>query len=178
MGAQPVTAIPPVLAFDPGGRKSGVVLRHRERLLGWKLVRRVGEDRMPPDGHYLREVIAAGVGLLRTAGIDPADRDRYVVGVETVAWWPQGSRKRPQAPRDQRGLYGTAMVYGAVLLRWPDAIVVDSGRGVANYHPQAYPEPIRAPGKGSDQLVDVRAAWDHSHATETAYLTRIREARR
>jgi hypothetical protein len=97
-----------------------------------------------------------------------------VVVVESVEWWPD-EQGRP--PRNQRGLYGTAMVLGGVLARWPDAIVVDSGRGVANYHPQAYPEPIRPPvnGKGKDRLKDVRAGWDHSHAGETLYLRRVRE---
>ena len=164
---------PTVLAFDPGGRKSGVVLRCREDLLGWRLIRRTGDGRMPRDGHYLREVLAAGTRLLRDAELDPADRDSYVVGVEEVAYWPE---RNPQQRRDQRGLYGTAMVYGAILARWPDATVVDSGRGVGKTYNLAYPAEIRGPGKGSDRLIDVRAAWDHSHAAETLHLTRIREA--
>ena len=163
-----------VLAFDPGGRKSGVVLRNREDLVGWRLVRRDGEGRMPRDGHYIRDVVRAGTGLLTDAGIDPTEQDRYVVGVEEVAYWPESD---PTKRRDQRGLYGTAMVYGAILLRWPDAVVVDSGRGVGKTYSLAYPAEIRGGPKGADRLIDVRAAWDHSHAAETVHLTRIREAR-
>lgn len=167
----------PVLAFDPGGRKSGVVLRDRDELIGWQLVVRTGDGRMPRDGHYLRAVLEAGLDLLRKAGIPPPLRDRYVVGVEEVAYWPEA--KGSKVRRDQRGLYGTAMVYGAILTRWPDAVVVDSGRGVGKLHPSVYPLPIRGKqgGKGTDRLVDVRAAWDHSYAAETVHLQTIREAR-
>jgi hypothetical protein len=162
--------VKPILAFDPGSKNSGIVLRHGEKLLGWGLEVRPGTARLP-DGSYLRQVVHGGLELLRTASIDPADRDGYVVAVESIEWWP-----RKGQPRNERGNYGTAMVLGAVLLRWPDAIVVDSGRGVANLHPQAYPPQIRPPvnGKGKDRLKDVRASWDHSYAGETLYLQRVR----
>lgn len=165
-----------VLGFDPGGRNTGIVLRDGETLTGWSLEVRKGNGRMP-DGRYLRQVLAAATALLDAAGVDPRDRDAYVVGIEGVAYWPE---KDPKARRDQRGLYGTSMVLGAILARWWDATIVDSGRGVAHFHPQSYPDAIRPPinGAGKDRLVHVRAAWDHSHAAETLYLTRIREARR
>lgn len=164
-----------VLAFDPGGRNTGVVLRDRDTLAGWTLVRRTGDGKQIRDGHYLRGIIHEALALLRAYDLDPADRDAYIVGVEEVAWWPQNTRKGP--PRDERGLYATAAVYGALLARWPDAVIVDSGRGVAQLHPSVYPTEIRAPGKGADRLVHCRAAWDHSYAAETVHLTRIREAR-
>ena len=163
-----------VLGIDPGGRNTGIVLRDRDDLLGWQLAVRRSSARMV-DGAYVRHVLGCALTVLRDAGLDPADRDAYIVAVEEVAWWPD--RK---THRDQRGLYGTAMVLGAILARWPDAVIVDAGRGVANYHPQAYPEPIRPPvnGAGKDRLSHVRAAWDHSLAGETVYRTRTREARR
>jgi hypothetical protein len=159
-----------ILAIDPGGRNTGVVLRRTpDDLVGWTLIVRQGSARLP-DGPYVRRVLGGCLTLLRDADVDPSDRDAYVVGVEGIAYWPE---RDPKVRRDQRGLYGTAMVLGGILARWPDAIVVDSGRGVANLHPQAYPPPIRPPvnGKGMDRLKDVRAAWDHAHAAETAAKT-------
>ena len=161
-----------ILGIDPGSRHTGVVVRTGETLLSWTLEVRKGRARMP-DGVYLRQVLGGCSRVLRDAGLDPRARDTYVVGVEGLAYWPERDGRR----RDQRGLYGTAMVLGAVLARWSDATVVDSGRGVAKLHPQSYPEPIRAPGVGEDRLGHVRAAWDHSHAAETLYLRRVREAR-
>ena len=156
-----------VLAVDPGSRNTGIVLRERETLLGWALEARAGTQRLP-DGPYLRQVMAACLRILRAADIDPSDGDAYVVGVEGVAYWPEDTSKG-QRPRDQRGLYGTSMVLGGILTRWPSAVVVDSGRGVAHFHPQSYPAEIRPSvnGAGKDRLSHVRAAWDHSHAAET-----------
>lgn len=156
-----------VLGIDPGGRNTGIVLRDRDTLRGWQLAVRRSTTRQV-DGTYLRHVLGCCLTLLRDANVDPSDRDAYIVGIEGVAWWPD----RPgSTPRNQAGLYGTAMVLGATLARWPDAVVVDSGRGVATLHPQAYPPPIRPPvnGAGKDRLVHVRAAWDHSHAAETVW---------
>lgn len=157
----------PVLGIDPGSRNTGVVLRRGEDLLAWGLAVRSGAGKLP-DGHYLSEVRAECTRVLERGGVDVRDRASYVVGVEQVAWWP-ASEGGP--PRNQYGLYGTAMVIGAVLARWPDAVVVQPGRGVAKLHEQAYPEPIRGRrgGKGTDRLVHVRAAFDHSWAAETLW---------
>ncbi|MFN2346028.1 MAG: hypothetical protein ABR616_09980 [Dermatophilaceae bacterium] len=162
-----------VVGIDPGGRNTGAVVRQGETLLAWQLiVRRPGSEKV--DGTYLRNVLGGVRRIIGDAGIDPADADAYEVAVETVAYWPEprGSKVR----RNQQHLYGTAMVLGAVLARWPRALVVDSGRGVANYHPQSYPEQIRPPvnGAGKDRLNHVRAAWDHSHAGETLAHVRNR----
>jgi hypothetical protein len=161
-----------ILAIDPGSRNSGIVVRRGEELLAWRLAVR-GDTARLPGGPYLHEVLTACRQALVQADVNPAHRDSYVVGVEGVAYWPERGSTR----RDQNGLYGTAMVLGAILARWPRAMMVDSGRGVANYHPQAYPEPIRPAvnGKGLDRLKDVRAAWDHSHAAETLWLQQERE---
>lgn len=163
-----------VLAVDPGGRNTGIVVRERDHLLAWRLEVREGPGRMPTNGRYMRQVVGACVAALREASVDPADRDGYVVGVEGLADWPE---RDPKKRRSQTGIYATALVLGAVLLRWPDAVIVDSGRNVAKLHPLAYPHPIRGTSRGMDSLKDVRAAWDHSHAAETLHLRRVREAR-
>lgn len=161
-----------ILAVDPGSRNTGIVLRDRDDMVGWALEVRADTGRLP-DGRYLRQVVGRCLTLLRNADLDPL-RSEYVVGVEGVAWWPERDGKR----RNQGHLYGTAMVLGAILTRWPDGIIVDSGRGAAKLHPQAYPPDIRPPvnGAGKDRLNHVRAAWDHSHAAETAW--KMREASR
>lgn len=154
-----------LLAVDPGSRNTGIVLREEETLHGWALEVRAGTQRLP-SGPYLRQVVGSCLRLLRNADLDPSDNESYVVGVEGIAYWPEQDGKRR---RNQDHLYGTAMVLGGVLTRWPSAVVVDSGRGVANFHPQSYPGEIRPPvnGAGKDRLNHVRAAWDHSHAAET-----------
>ena len=160
-----------ILGVDPGSRNTGLVVRDGETLLAWALEVRQDNGRLP-DGRYVRAVLARCSTLLTDAGLDPRDRDGYVVGVEGLADWPERGPTR----RNQTHLYGTAIVLGAILARWSQAIVVDSGRGVANYHPQSYPDAIRPPinGKGKDRLNHVRAAWDHSHAAETLARTLAR----
>lgn len=162
----------PILAVDPGSKHTGIVLRAGEDLLGWRLVVRTDTARLP-SGDYLHDILVACRQVLQQGQVEPAHRQSYVVGVEGVEWWP-----RQGQPRNERGNYGTCMVVGAVLARWPDAIVVDPGRGVGNYHPQAYPDDIRPAvnGRGKDKRQHVRAAWDHSFATETLHLQREREA--
>ena len=166
-----------ILGIDPGGRNTGAVVRAGDDLLAWDLIVRPRTDRARmPGADYLRTVVRRCRRLLEQADVDPTDSAAYIVGVEGVAYWPE-KHVPGKAPRDQRGLYGTAMVLGAVLLRWPNAVRVDSGRGVANLHGLFYPEPIRPPGVGDDRLRDVRAAWDHSYAAETLWLQRQRERR-
>lgn len=154
---------PAIVAVDPGSRHTGVVCRWRDQLVGWRLLTRPGGSDTP-DGPWLRELVTE----VRTVG-EEADRP-YIVAVERVAWWP-GSH------RNQTHLYGTAMVVGALLVRWPEAVMVDSGRGAAKLHPLFYPAPIRPKklgSKGTDKLSHVRAAWDHSHAAETEWLVERR----
>lgn len=162
----------PVLAIDPGSRNTGIVVRAGDRLLSWSLEVRQDNGRLP-DGRYVTQVRRACVELLRRAGIDHRARG-YVVGVEGLAWWPGKDR------RNETHLYGTAIVLGAILCRWPDAVVVDSGRGAASLHPLSYPDAIRPPvnGAGKDRLNHVRAAWDHSHAAETLHHQRTRQEQR
>lgn len=159
-----------VLAIDPGGRNTGIVVRSRDDLLAHSLEVRSGPGRMA-DGPYIRQVLSACIAALKTAGIEPSDKDVYIVGVEEVAYWPD---QNPNVRRDQRGLYGTAMVLGGILARWPAAVIVESGRGVAKLHGSYYPKPIRPAGAGKDRLVHVRAAWDHSYAAETVHLQNVR----
>lgn len=164
-----------VLGIDPGSRNTGLVVRERETLLAWSLEVRQDNGRLP-DGRYVRAVLGRCTTLLELAELDPRDRASYVVGVEGLADWPE--KRGSAVRRNQTHLYGTAIVVGAVLARWASAYVVDSGRGVANYHPQSYPDAIRPPvnGAGKDRLSHVRAAWDHSHATETLALRADRES--
>lgn len=162
----------PVLAVDPGGRESGVVLRHGEALAGYAVV--VRHDTLKiPDGDYVTKVLDVCSDLAT---------DDSIVAVESVRFWPQegnhvcpACRKRhdPRA-RNLQGLLGTAVVLGAVLARWPDAVVVAPGKRMGSLHDIAYPEPIRATGKGKDLLRHCRSAWDLSFHGETLWKQRRR----
>lgn len=174
-----MTPTPPIIAIDPGGRNTGIVVRTaHDELLAWRLTRRQDNGRMP-DGRYLSQVRKACTDCLTAAGIDYRNRDGYLVGVEAVAYWPEDLAKlraSGKRPRAQWGLYGTAMVLGGILTRWPGAVVVRSGRGAAKLEGWAYPEQIRPPvgGSGDDQLKDVRAAWDHAIETERVWKQQTR----
>ena len=155
-----------ILSFDPGSRHSGVIVRRGEELVDWRVVKR-RSDGPDVDGAYLREVVEIGESFIEAALHDLDDVP--VTAVEGLAWWPQKG-----VPRNQLHLYSTAMVVGAILYRWPDAIVVPSGRGVAMLHEWSYPAAIRPKGQGKGVKVHARASWDHSFFAESEFLRRQR----
>lgn len=164
-----------VLGIDPGGRESGLVVRQRDDLAAHRVVVRPDRARLP-DGRYVRQVLAACTELLAIAGVGPRDPD-LIVTVEGVAYWPE-RQVAGKAPRDQRGLYGTAIVLGAILARWPTAELVEPGAGHGGLGAMVYPNDIKPPagGAGNDRLRHCRSAWDVSYRGENAYLIRAREA--
>ena len=145
-----------VVGVDPGSRETGLILRSNDDLLDFHVAVR-GDRRKLPSGGYLRDV----VGRVRKWEVEHGVE---VIGVETVAWWPATGKGGP--PRNQHGLYGTAMVLGAVLLRWPDAVEVEPGKGHGGLHRQAYPVQIRGTDAGADRLRHCRSAWDVSFGAE------------
>ena len=173
-----------VLGFDPGGRESGVVLRHRDTLLAADVVVRQ-DDLIMPDGDYTRLVTGTAVNMLDRLGFGPRFAGLIVVS-EGVRFWPQhgkghtcpvcGRKHDPtRGTKNLTGLLGTAIVHGAIVERWPATVVVPPGSGHGGLHEQAYPSEIRAPGKGSDRNRHARSAWDASHHGETLWLQRERD---
>jgi len=163
-----------VLGMDPGGRESGLVVRQGDALVAHAVEVRADRGRMP-DGRYVRQVLARCSALLADADVGPRD-DSLIVAVEGVAYWPERQQKG-KAPRDQRGLYGTAMILGAILARWPRATIVKPGGNHGGLHGLAYPDAIRPPvnGAGTDRLRHARSAWDVSYRGEREHLTAGRD---
>lgn len=174
-----------VLAFDPGGRNTGIVVRARDDLLASHVAVRT-DDLTMPDGSYTRYVTGTAIDLLEANGYGPRHDDLIVVS-EGVRFWPQ-QLKGHRCPkcegmhdptqgrtRNLTGLLGTAIVHGAVMERWPSTVVVPPGVGHGSLHNSAYPEPIRARGKGSDRNQHARSAWDASYHGETLLLQQQRQ---
>ena len=164
-----------VLGFDPGGRETGVVLRHRDTLLAGDVVVR-HDDLTMPDGTYTRDVTGTAVRMLERHGFGPRS-DELIVVSEGVRYWP---KKGKGAAPNLTGLLGAAIVHGAICERWPSTIVVPPGVGHGSFHESSYPAEIRPArhGKGKDRNRHARSAWDASHHGETLHLQRIREGQR
>lgn len=160
-----------ILGVDPGGRETGLVVRQGDDLAAHRVVVRPDRGRLP-DGRYVRQVLVACTDLLTEAGTD-ARADDLLVCVEGVAYWPEA--RDAKVRKDQRGLYGTAIVLGAILARWPNAQLVRPGAGHGGLSGWAYPTAIRPPtnGQGKDRLRHCRSAWDvtwhgqHDHRRDT-----------
>lgn len=158
-----------ILAFDPGPRETGIVVRSGEALLGADVVVRSGKG-IDPDGPFLREVVAAGRNLARSTDVA---EEEWLVSVEGVRYWHQDVDTRRR--KNLQSVISTGMVYGAILLRFPKAIRVEPGRGYGSMlHPSAYPERIRQPGPPyaadpHDLARHCRSAWDQSYVAETAH---------
>lgn len=146
-----------IVACDPGCRESGVVARSGRDLLGASLVMSAAEAGALPDARYVAEVLAAIAEYRERGGLEaPA-----IVAVEAVT--------KPNTHHDGQlrfitpiALIGTAIVYGAILGVYPDAVVVQPG-GHGQAPMVSYPEilrPTSGQGKGYDKRRHVRSAWD------------------
>jgi hypothetical protein len=147
----------PVLAVDPGGAESGIVVRDRDDLLWHAVLLRKRRPLVP----YLLDVVAATV--------DAADSTSpTIVAVEGV------NEPNPHMGMTSvRGLIDTAAVLGALLGQWPHAIVVDpAGHGSGPLG--AYPPRLvgAQEQRGAGLLRHARSAWDLAQAaTVLARLT-------
>lgn len=141
-----------VVGIDPGGRQSGLVARLGDQLLAADLLTRDGAD-VFPTAAYLAEVVQAIVGL---EAYVYADHGPAVIAVEGVVH-PSGHVRMINAA----GLLGTATVLGAILLRYPAAIVVPPAKHGAGPR-KAYPARLWPPTetKGTGKHRHVRSAWD------------------
>lgn len=157
------------LGVDPGGRETGLVVRHRDTLCAHSVV--IRQDSLTiPDGGYCQQVAREAVRLLRKAGTLPRDPD-LVVCVEGVRYWPKGGDGK--RPPNLTGLLGTAVVLGSIVARWPAAVVVKPGVGHGSLADWVYPEPIQQTGaKGKDLMRHCRSGWDASYHGETLYKQR------
>jgi hypothetical protein len=155
-----VSSPTPVIGVDPGGRETGVILR-----AGPELIRGVVVVRDDGWADYLADVC----GLLDELG---AGGGRHVarVMVEEVTP-PTGFRRGKAEPINVAGIIGTAMVAGAVLARFPEAILVHAA-GHGSGPLAAYPPALvgAREKRGGGRLRHCRSAWDVSYATPPTLL--------
>lgn len=139
-----------MLGIDPGGKYTGVIVRAGDEVLGVRVVTRSGSGDLP-DTRYIHEVLdeitshvelvdgIAVEGLVVPKGRDPGGNETHM----NVA-----------------GLIGVGMVFGAVLARWPRAVVVPPG-GHGSLPEVAYPLVIRKRAKNlGGPSSHARSAYD------------------
>lgn len=155
----------PVLGVDPGGRDTGIILVDGARVAG-RSVRSSGEL-LPVDQGYIQAVLVEIDGLV--AGVStPGEVVVCVEGVTRPSWHVQASASRGAAA-NPTGLIAAAVVLGAVLGRFPGAVVVAPG-GNGSRPLGAYPVGLVSEGErrksgwelrvGSGKLRHQRSAWD------------------
>lgn len=155
----------PVLGVDPGGRDTGIILVDGVRV-GGRSVRSAGEL-LPVDQGYVQSVLSEIDGLIAGS----SDSRGVVVCVEGVtrpSWHVQASASRGAAA-NPTGLIAAAVVLGAVLGRFPGAVVVPPG-GNGSRPLGAYPLGLVSEGErrkkgwelrvGGGKLRHQRSAWD------------------
>lgn len=145
----------PIVAIDPGGAETGVVVRDRDQCLWFTVVTRDGM----PMADYLAEVVRV-VGD-PVADLASTDGEYPLVAVEGLV-----EPNAHMGVTSVRGLLDTAKVLGAVLAHWPEAIEVRPG-GHGSGSIATYPaclRPTRGQGRGHDRLRHCRSAFDVAHA--------------
>ena len=138
-----------VVGIDPGAKETGIVLvQSRTVLAGCTVKRRKGTT--IPTADYLHEVLEAVAEYVERG-------DNPIVGVESLV-----------APNPHMGytavmpLLGAAVVLGAVISAYPDAVLVRPGKN-GSRPMDSYPKelrPTRGQGKGTDKLRHTRSAFD------------------
>lgn len=143
----------PVVGVDPGGRHTGVVVRHGSMLRYWALLKRD-----TPIDWYLGEIvdtITKARDLARQIAIQHNGFHRVPIAVEDL------DDPTPQMGLTTvRGLIDTAQVLGAIAGTWPITRIPPAGHGAAPL--RSYPDDLvdDSERKGRGRLRHVRAAWD------------------
>lgn len=139
------------IGVDPGGRSTGVIAREGNALHWAAILVRDGAELLPgPD--YFDEVFD---------GVNDALNSTVLVGGYRLAVEGLVHPNGHVGIANVTGLLGTAMVLGAILSRFPDALVVPPGKhGAAPL--TAYPEALRGPRekRGAGRARHARSAWD------------------
>ena len=137
------------IGVDPGGRHTGIVLRHSDQLVRWMLIRRA-----TPLDAYLEEVVAAVVEMYAyapTVGIGGP----ILVAVEDL-----NDPNPHMGVTAVRGIIDTAQVIGALSVTLPIVRIPPGRHGSAPL--AAYPTALRGARElvGKGKLRHVRSAWD------------------
>lgn len=145
-----------VVGVDPGGRYTGVVrLLSGDKLASAVVLRRTTGDDFP-DTAYIHEVIDEIAAQAERSDI---------VAVEGLSE-PSSHINGELSIINVKGVMGVAMVYGAVLARWPRAIIVPPG-GNGALPDYAYPEPIRKYARLGGPSDHARSAFDVARVGRT-----------
>lgn len=146
-----------VLGIDPGGRTTGIVVRDGARLLHHAVIVRINVE--PVESYAL--MIARTCDGIRRHGTEgsegyPVD----VVAIESVEP-PRWHHNGKASPINPRHIIDTAIVYGALVATFPDAILVPPA-GNGSRLLAAYPAELVGPKetKGTGELRHARSAWD------------------
>ena len=121
----------PVLGIDPGGRWTGLCIRLGSAATAHQVITRAGdEDVVRGIGVgpvYIADVMAAIAALeIQVATAYPAGPP--LIAVEGVTRPnPHLNRANGRALTDPTGILGTAMILGAVLATYPNAVIVPPG---------------------------------------------------
>lgn len=146
------------MGVDPGGRHTGLVVKDHERVLAACVLKRTTGDKFP-DAHYIHEVldeITVHIEIVEFVAlegiVEPRGRD------------PEGN----EVIMTSAGLIGTGIVYGAVLARWPNAVIVPPG-GNGSLPDGAYPPEIRRHVRLGGPSDHARSAYDVARVGEVLY---------
>lgn len=154
-----------VIGVDPGGRWTGLVVRDlalagHDQLVALQVYERPrGAGRAVPGADYLTAVLE----WIASWFVDGA-----MVAIEE-ATAPTGFRDGERAPITPGSLIGLGAVYGAVVGRYPNTVVVPPG-GLGQGPLRAYPPALvgsrETTGSGG-RLRHARSAWDVAGAARS-----------
>lgn len=146
------------MGVDPGGRHTGVVTKDGERILSACVLTRTTGDKFP-DAHYINEVLDE-----ITMHVEIVDFIALEGIVEPHGRNPDGT----EVIMSPAGLIGTGIIYGAVLARWPNAVIVPPG-GNGSLPDAAYPSEIRRRQRLGGPTDHARSAYDVARVGEMLY---------
>lgn len=147
-----------VMGVDPGGRHTGIVTKEHDKILSACVLTRTTGDKFP-DAHYITEVldeITTHIEIVTFIALEGIvePRGRNPAGDEVIM--------------SPAGLIGTGIIYGAVLARWPHAVIVPPG-GNGSLPDHAYPPEIRRRERLGGPTQHARSAYDVARVGEVLY---------
>lgn len=169
-----------VVGIDPGGRYVGLVVREGEELIRAEVLDRrkleaAGVILADEPTAWALQVVGRILAIELRADVAELAGRAPVVAVEGVrAPSPHVRRRDGNALTNVTGLLDTAIVLGAIVARFPSAIVVPPAANGAGPD-LAYPPGIRSGTRGlGGPPVHARSAWDV--AGSAPYFARVRAA--
>lgn len=141
------------IGVDPGGTFSAVVTKERDKVLTACVLKRTTGGSFP-DAHYINEVLDEITNHIENAdfiALEGVVEPEPHMGLINVA-----------------GIIGTGIVFGAVLARWPRAVIVPPG-GNGSLPDHAYPQEIRKLSRLGGPTKHARSAYDVARVGEVLY---------